>query len=266
MKSLCLFLCLSLSTLICVQGADELPSPMRDSSNAMQAAVDEARMTVDGFIDALLQDNGTKFSVKVAVEDGDQMEQLWLGELRYDRGRFVGKIGNKPHVVKNVSYGDKHSVKKNKITDWAYFKEGEVQGGFTAKVLLAQKGITNPWGEQALQGGEDPNLIGRWKLLAADSGTGAKPIGKFILEVTREKLTFISPKGAKQEMGAVQGINVNSKPKQIDISKDGQVGFGIYELGDTEETLLLLIRNPGQVRINKFKGDPEGMMFMLERE
>ena len=244
-----------------VPGSPEPPARVRSDSEAMQEAIAEARTTVGGFIEALQRGDGTKFSVKTAVKDGDKVEHLWLGELRYRNGKFIGKIGNKPHVVKSVSFGDSYTVRKQEISDWAYFKGNEVQGGFTAKVLMTKKGAV---AEPAVEGGEDPLILGRWKVLATDSGAGPQLRGNFFLEISKDSLTLIAPGSEKQLMGKIKGIDSKTKPQRIDITREGEVGLGVYEIGDG--TMLLLIRNPGQPRAIEFKGAPEGMMFMLERE
>jgi len=58
----------------------------------MTAAMEQARSTVDEFIDALSspKPSQSRFSVKVAVKDGDHVEHLWLVPVRYENGKFIG--------------------------------------------------------------------------------------------------------------------------------------------------------------------------------
>lgn len=113
-------------------------------------------------------------------------------------------------------------------------------------------------------GKEVSKLVGSWRIVSISSGKGAKEPKDFKLVISEKKMELHAPNGATKIMGYISRINSSTKPKQIDLRKDGQTGFGIYELeGDT---LQLIVRDPGQERAREFKGASKGMLFILKRD
>lgn len=108
-----------------------------DDDLEMGGAIAEARRTVDRFIAALKnpRPNQKAFSVKVAVQDREETEHLWLVPVRYENGSFVGRVDNEPQYVKTVRFGDEITVAKDQISDWIYAEDGKMMGGYTARVL-----------------------------------------------------------------------------------------------------------------------------------
>jgi len=104
----------------------------------MNAAIERARATVDSFIARLQnpQPSDDGFSVKMTVEDGDEVEHFWVGDITYTDGSFAGTIGNDPQWVRNVRLGQAVQVKPEDITDWMFLDDGRLVGNFTLRVLL----------------------------------------------------------------------------------------------------------------------------------
>jgi len=108
------------------------------SDTAMEVATTEARATVDDFIKALRGElPGTSgHTVKAAVKDGENVEQFWLADVKYDGKLFTGKIDNSPQLIKNVKEGQAYDVAKGEITDWMYVKDGVAVGNRTLKAMF----------------------------------------------------------------------------------------------------------------------------------
>lgn len=224
----------------------------------MKAAMEKARATVADFLEAMRDKKGTRFSIKAAMKDGDQVEHLWLAVVGYTDGVFLGKVMNRPQVVKTVRFGEEVSVPREEISDWIFFNDEGMQGGFTENLLLEDDVASRG------KGVGKHELIGKWKVLATDSGQGPKALGKFIMEIDESTLTLVAPNGAKQTMGGIRRLASDKTPKEIDLSQNGQTAHGLYELGK-EGTLLLLMHNPGEPRPRAFKATSKGLMFMLEK-
>lgn len=113
----------------------------------MDAAIAEARASVDEFLDVMKQGDGENFSVKVAIPDGDQTEVFWLDDISYHEDQFSGLISNEPRVVTNVHYGQPWTVPREEAIDWLYFRHGKMHGNFTMRPLL--KGMSPKQRRQA---------------------------------------------------------------------------------------------------------------------
>ena len=103
---------------------------------AMEAAIARARKEVDGFLKVLAANDADSFSVKAPITDKNGTEHFWVSEVRYDKGEFIGTIGNDPGIVENVKMGQEWKVKKNEISDWMYVRGERIHGGYTIDPLL----------------------------------------------------------------------------------------------------------------------------------
>lgn len=128
----------------CEQDASKSPSAdgpaviyVENDDPEMQAAISKARETVDEFIAALddPQASGTGFSVKLLVEDGEHGEHMWVLPVRYEEGRFYGRVNNNPDRVTTVKIGDEVDVAASEITDWMYVEDGKLHGGYSIRLL-----------------------------------------------------------------------------------------------------------------------------------
>lgn len=102
----------------------------------MEAAIARARREVDQFITELQAGNGADFSVKAPIEDDGQVEHFWLTDIRFENGKFHGKIGNDPGMVDNVQFGDDWTIGKDEISDWMYMRDDKMYGNYTMRPLL----------------------------------------------------------------------------------------------------------------------------------
>ena len=99
----------------------------------MVAAFDAARSSVSGLVQRLpkLQAAEIYASVKVPVVEGDQVEHIWLNDVRFDRGQVHGALGNAPLNLPSWSYGDPISVPLERISDWMVVYQDRLIGGYT---------------------------------------------------------------------------------------------------------------------------------------
>ena len=65
-------------------------------------------------------------------------EHIWLADVQYTGGRFVGYVDNKPVNIKGLKLGDKESVNPDEISDWLYIDHGKLVGGYTVRVLYSE--------------------------------------------------------------------------------------------------------------------------------
>ena len=102
----------------------------------MDAAIERARKEVDEFMKVLAATNADSFSVKAPIKDANGTEHFWITDVRYEKGEFVGKIGNDPGIVENVKMGQVWRIKKEEISDWMYVRGEKIHGGYTIDPLL----------------------------------------------------------------------------------------------------------------------------------
>lgn len=122
----------------CNRESDDPVVEVQASNEKMNAAMDHARETVNVFIERLTnpQPSDSEFGVKVKIQDGENVEFLWVSDISFADGAFSGNIANDPQSVKNVRFGQKVSVKSDEISDWKYLDNGKMIGNFTMRVLL----------------------------------------------------------------------------------------------------------------------------------
>lgn len=134
-------LCFAIAVLsIALAGCDQqMPSTFVNTpydEQEMEAAIKRARSGLDSFIAELEQPTGTGHAVKVQIEDSEDVEYFWLGDLRYENGEFTGTINNHPGLVGNVEEGQEWTVGKSEVIDWTYEKDGKMYGHYTMRPLL----------------------------------------------------------------------------------------------------------------------------------
>jgi uncharacterized protein YegJ (DUF2314 family) len=121
------------------QGSTEPPYfqvPKDQHHAAMQLAVKEARKTVEKFITALEHPGPGQqdFEVKKPFIQGNQVEHIWLSDVRFIGKRFQGRIDNQPRKIGGLKVGQIVSVSPRDISDWLYIDNGKLVGGYTVRV------------------------------------------------------------------------------------------------------------------------------------
>ena len=104
--------------------------------DAMNAAMQAARDSYDTFLSELGSPEPTgHYSVKIRVDDGPEVEHIWLNELQLEGGALTGVVNNEPVSVSTVRLGDRVSVERERLSDWLIIDQGVYRGGFTIRVL-----------------------------------------------------------------------------------------------------------------------------------
>jgi uncharacterized protein YegJ (DUF2314 family) len=116
---------------------DEVAIVAKDDPT-MAAAMRKARATLTEFLAlaAAPKPGMQTFSVKVAIHDGDEAEYFWIDPFANEKGRFSGKINNKPDVIHTVKLGQVITFTQDEIVDWMYMDSDRMKGNYTACALL----------------------------------------------------------------------------------------------------------------------------------
>ena len=118
----------------------------QDDFAPMNAAYEEARSSVGKFI-AILEAGrlpGHRYLVKARVAADGEVEHVWLEPIELEQEVFSGPIINEFAVIQSIKAGDRWSVSKDEISDWAILDAHDklVAGGRTLEVMEAEVGNT----------------------------------------------------------------------------------------------------------------------------
>ena len=83
---------------------------------------------------------GAEYSLKVKVEADGHVEFMWLNELQYTTGKFIGKINNDPMWIESYKIGDEYKSHVNDVNDWLIVNEdGTMEGGYTIELMARRQ-------------------------------------------------------------------------------------------------------------------------------
>jgi len=104
----------------------------------MLAAINAARQSLRQFLLAFFapKPNQKSFLVKVAFSDQDVTEHVWLADLEFMSTPPTGIVANEPGI-QSINYMERVPFSAADITDWMYYEDGCLVGGFTTRVLNA---------------------------------------------------------------------------------------------------------------------------------
>ncbi len=107
-----------------------------DDDPELAAATGRARSTLGEFISALSDPRPGQvyFSIKAPFTEGEHTEHMWLDDVRYEQGVFLGKVGNEPAFIRNPALGDEVRVAEGDISDWMIVESGRLLGGYTVRL------------------------------------------------------------------------------------------------------------------------------------
>lgn len=99
-----------------------------------------ARESVHEFIARLVAGEELQHpAVKAALPvDEESTEHVWLSEVRFEEGMFVGVIGNDPQRALGFTAGEVMRVAPAEISDWSYVEAGRLVGGFTIRYIRSR--------------------------------------------------------------------------------------------------------------------------------
>jgi uncharacterized protein YegJ (DUF2314 family) len=111
---------------------------VREDDAAMNAAIEEARGTIDGFWAKLADPAAGEqhFSIKLGLVDGDATEHVWCGAITIDGDVTTCRIDNEPQTISNVKMGEFVTVDPETISDWMFMRDGLIIGGHTIRAIL----------------------------------------------------------------------------------------------------------------------------------
>ena len=108
-----------------------------DRPEALEAAEAEARARWPEFLEAFNTRSAEGFSVKVPLTRGGRTEHIWV-EVDAISGESVsGRLGNDPVDLDGLRLGSPVTVPVSGVEDWAFLRNGEMVGAFTAAAVAA---------------------------------------------------------------------------------------------------------------------------------
>jgi len=102
----------------------------------MEDAMAEARKHLDHFIEAITEGDPEEYSIKVRIDDGEEVEYFWTADVKYADENFSAIIANDPGMVTNVKIGDPVTVSRDEVADWLYLDGDLMHGNYTLRVML----------------------------------------------------------------------------------------------------------------------------------
>jgi len=111
-------------------------SPTSDS--AMQDAIAAARASIPSFVARLEapQPGDRNFGIKFPFRDGEEVEHMWVSDVRRQGDEFVGIVEADAQLVSNVVKGAEVRVPMSGISDWGFNNGNAIHGNYTTRVML----------------------------------------------------------------------------------------------------------------------------------
>jgi uncharacterized protein YegJ (DUF2314 family) len=102
----------------------------------MIAAIRHAQLTLGDFFAAYERprDGQNSFLLKVAFEEGESIEHIWLADVQFSSSGSRGVVANEPSMS-SLRYKQVVEFDPMRITDWMYVEDGRLVGGFTTRLL-----------------------------------------------------------------------------------------------------------------------------------
>lgn len=138
-------LCTSLALLDAVSADDKITehderkdvAGVDGENREMLAAQEKARETLKTFVDALeKRERDKRYLLKVRLEEGDEVEHVWLEPVKWDDPGLVGILAVDLVSIKKHKKGDVIAPLPSEVSDWVILSEdGSKEGGFTMDVI-----------------------------------------------------------------------------------------------------------------------------------
>ena len=126
----------------CSPAPTRLPTPapttQLNSDAEMEAAFQQARATLDSFIQKISMSypDRTLVAVKVRFVLPDSSSQdIWVDQISYQDGSFHGTMGDDIPSLK-LSVDDKITIARKDIVDWMIVENGKLIGGYTIRLAF----------------------------------------------------------------------------------------------------------------------------------
>ena len=117
--------------------ADSIYS-VRGDDPEMNAAIAKARETLPDFWRSFEHPgpNERGFSLKVRIEDKDDVEHVWVDKLERKDGKIFGTVNNDVEKVRCVKLGDRIQVPEQDVSDWAFLRNRKMVGNYTFRLQI----------------------------------------------------------------------------------------------------------------------------------
>jgi uncharacterized protein YegJ (DUF2314 family) len=115
-----------------------VPVLVPTDAGAMAAATERARR--EWVTAKRHHEGGGELAVKLPFPTrSGGTEHIWVSVTRIDGEVVHGTLGNEPAQIEGKKLGDPVSGKVGELSDWLFFRDGTMVGGFTVEVLNAQE-------------------------------------------------------------------------------------------------------------------------------
>ena len=119
------------------------PAPVLTTSTPatdteLEAAIEQARETLDTFVERLATPHAdrTFVAIKVRFFPPDESPQdIWVDDVTYTDGVLRGHMGDDIPSLK-LEAGEKITVAEKDIIDWMIVEEGKLIGGYTIRLAV----------------------------------------------------------------------------------------------------------------------------------
>jgi uncharacterized protein YegJ (DUF2314 family) len=102
-------------------------------------ATAEARRTMPGFWSRFESGAADQFQVKAGLSTPHgAVEHVWVEPTGWQDGKLIGRLLTPPADLDDLFLGSEILVDPERLSDWAYFREGKLYGAFTQRALLPQ--------------------------------------------------------------------------------------------------------------------------------
>jgi uncharacterized protein YegJ (DUF2314 family) len=111
-----------------------------DSDPAMEAAKAQGQATLTEFLKRLAAPAADEqdFAVKFNLTPDADAEFIWANNLQVEPdGNLTGALANEP-LDQRFQAGERVTIDRSQIVDWAYFKGKVAHGHYTTRVMLNQ--------------------------------------------------------------------------------------------------------------------------------
>lgn len=119
----------------------EIVANLKKDDPSFLALKDTAQKHLPQFIAALeKKEAGFKFIIKSDFVDKGTVEHMWSQVNEYRDDRFNGIFIDSAFNVKNINAGDRVSIEKRRVEDWAIYNDNSerVAGAFSEKYLQSK--------------------------------------------------------------------------------------------------------------------------------
>jgi len=117
---------------------------VESEDHEMNAAIEKAKETFNRDFQTALESKNpqySNFAIKQKFNTDNGGEHIWIGDIKFENGKYSGIVQNTPINPIGIQLGDNITINPNEISDWMYYDKNIVKGAYTVKLL--RKGMTD---------------------------------------------------------------------------------------------------------------------------